>query len=203
MNMPIVDVSGENLEKAARIVRGGGLVIYPTDTVYGLGCDPFNSSAVHRLLAVKGREDKPLPILVGNIQNAAALAELPTVARRVAERYWPGPLTLVLKSKVKIQGVKLDTVGLRVPKHKVALKLIRLCGGCLIGTSANISGRPPPLTAEEAADQLGDKVDLILDGGKTPLGRSSTVLDLSGDQPKVLRAGPIDAKELLRILDEK
>ncbi len=203
MRCPIVKANGVSVEEAARIVRRGGLVIYPTDTVYGLGCDPFNGSAVHRLLAVKGREAKPLPILIGGLEDAVDLAELPVVARRVAERYWPGALTLVLRSKVKLLGVGLDTVGLRVPKHRVALELIHLCGGRLIGTSANISGRPPPLTAEEAADQLGDKVDLILDGGRAPLGLSSTVLDLSGDQPRILRAGPIDAEEFLRFLNMK
>ncbi|MEM3737142.1 MAG: L-threonylcarbamoyladenylate synthase [Candidatus Bathyarchaeia archaeon] len=200
MRAPILRVSEESLERAAGVVRGGGLVIYPTDTVYGLGCNPFDEPAVTRLLKVKGRVDKPLPILVGSLEDAAELAELSTVAYKVVERYWPGALTLVVRAKVKLPGIKLGSVGLRMPGHRVALKLIRLCGGSLVGTSANISGMPSPLTAEEAASQLGDKVDLIIDGGRTSLGLSSTVLDLTGDRPKVLRAGPVAPAELLRFL---
>lgn len=192
--MGVVEATLRNIEIAARIVRSGGLVVYPTDTVYGLGCDPFNVDAVKKLIRVKGLRNKPLPVLSSSVESIQRVAEVSDIARRIGERFWPGPLTLVLPKRRLHDVVTFGsaTVGVRIPNHEVALELIRLSGGLLVGTSANKTGLPPPTTAAEASGQMKDKVDVILDGGKTQLGVSSTVLDLSGEKPKIMRRGPLE-----------
>lgn len=188
----------ENVRAAAEIIKRGGLVVYPTDTVYGLGCDPFNIDAVARLLQVKGARDKPLPVLSYGFDDIEKVAELSDKARRIGEKFWPGPLTLILQKRLHSDIVTfgLATVGVRVPNHKVALELTRLSGGLLVGTSANKTGARPPFTADEAYKQLKNQVDVILDGGVAELRASSTVLDLTGERPKILRTGPITLKNL-------
>jgi L-threonylcarbamoyladenylate synthase len=198
----ILKTTGEAIIEAAEIIRGGGLVIYPTETVYGLGCDPFNSSAVDRLLRVKGRENKPLPIIASSTEKARRVALFNPQAEKIVLELWPGPLTLVLKARVAFpQGVTLgqDTIGIRVPDHDVALRLADLSGGYLVSTSANKSGAPSPRKAEEAIAQIGQEVDLVLDGGRSPIGHSSTVLDLTS-KPKILREGPIPLRLIMEIL---
>lgn len=187
----------------AEIVRAGGLAIYPTDTVYGLGCDPFNVSAVRKLIRAKGTRDKPLPILASSLDAVEGVAELSENARRIAQRFWPGPLTLVLPKKALPNEVTfgLPTVGVRIPDHQIALALIRSSGGILVGTSANKAGVPPPTTAVAAYDLLRNEVDVVLDGGPTRIGASSTVLDLTGKAPKVLRRGPVHLKEVMDFLN--
>ena len=197
----VLKVSEESISKAAEKVKSGGIVVYPTDTVYGLGCNPYNVEAVRRLIKVKGERRKPLPILASDLNAAARIADFSREAKLLASRFWPGPLTLVLKSKGTLPPEVTNTVGVRVPDNMVALKLIRLCGGLLVGTSANKTGAEPPRSVQEAFKQLGEEVDLYLDGGVSRIGVSSTVLDLTSGKPKVLREGPVKIGDLLKLLD--
>jgi len=191
-----------NIKVAAKILKQGGLVVYPTDTVYGLGCNPFDVDAVERLIRVKGARDKPLPVLACNLANVKRIAELSSDARKIGEQFWPGPLTLVLPKKLLSDVVTfgLATVGVRIPNNEVALELIRCSGGLLVGTSANKTGSKPPTSVPEISRQLGGEVDVILDGGVTELGGSSTVLDLSGGKVKVLRKGCVSLEDVLESL---
>lgn len=197
--MRMLKATSENIEEAARIVKKGGLIVYPTDTVYGLGCNPFNVDAVERLIQVKGVRNKPLPVLSCSLSDVEKIAEFSDEARRIGERFWPGPLTLVLAKKLipDIVTFGLATVGVRIPDHEVALELIRLCDRFLVGTSANKAGSQPPSTAVAALEQLGDEVDAILDGGVAKLGISSTVIDWAGKEPKILRKGAICLDDVL------
>ncbi len=199
--MRVLKATLENARVAAEVVKKGGLVVYPTDTVYGLGCDPFNVDAVERLIRVKGGRDKALPILASSFSDVERVAELSEGARRVGERFWPGPLTTVLPKKY-LPGIVTfgsTTVGMRIPRHEVALELIRLSGGLLVGTSANKTGSRAPSSAVEACGQLGDEVDVILDGGVTGLGVSSSVVDLTGEKPRILRKETVSLEEVLRV----
>jgi len=199
----ILKPSQSSISEAIRVIKIGGLIVYPTDTVYGLGCDPFNTLAVKRLIDAKGGRKKPLPILASDIEHVKIVAEVTEAAEKLARRFWPGPLTIVLKKKPRVPQIVTfgsDTVGVRVPNHPVALELLRRCDGLLIGTSANISGKKSTATADDAANQLGDKVDLILDGGRATLGKGSTVINLADRRFRVERAGPISLKEIESIL---
>ncbi|HUI86877.1 MAG TPA: L-threonylcarbamoyladenylate synthase [Nitrososphaerales archaeon] len=183
---------------AGRLVRSGGLVVFPTDTVYGLGCDPRNSDAVSRLFQAKRREPKPIPILCDGFETAASLVVLDGAAKKLAEANWPGALTIVAPVRVELpypvhQGTGM--VGVRVPAHAVCLDLIRICGGSITGTSANLSGRPACRSAEEAISELGEEVDLVLDGGYLT-GRESTVVRFGEKGIEVLREGAV------RVTDE-
>jgi len=201
--MRVLKVTAENVRFAAEVVKKGGLVVYPTDTVYGLGCNPFNLEAVKRVFRVKGERKKPLPVLAFSMEDAERIAEFGEDARRVAGHFWPGPLTLVIPKKPLLPGIVTydkPSVGVRVPKHRVALQLLCLSNGLLVGTSANKTGGSPPRSAQESAEQIGEDVDLILDGGSVPIGRPSTVVDLTGEEFKILREGPISLSELLAVL---
>lgn len=202
--MRIVRATKATICEAVHVIKEGGLVVYPTDTVYGLGCDPFNISAVERVMKTKGRWKKPLPVLVASLNNAEQIAWVTDDAYKLAKKFWPGALTLVLKKKPVLPGAVtcgLSTVGVRIPNHAVALRLIQLSGGSLIGTSANITGKPSPRTAEESAEQIGKNVDLILDAGAGQLGKDSTVLNLSSKKPRILRLGPIGVRDLAEVLE--
>ena len=201
--MEIVEASEENIRKAAVIIRLGGVVIYPTDTVYGLGCDPANVDATRRICEIKGRADKPLPLACSDVETARRIVEFNPIAERLAEHFWPGPLTMVLPARVDYpiwvtHGAR--TLGVRVPDHQVARRLAKLSGGVIVSTSANKSGEPPPKTAQEAAEQIGGEVDLILDAGPAPLRQPSTVIDLSGDELWIIRPGPIRADDIRKAL---
>ena len=183
------------LRKAADIIKEGGLVVFPTDTVYGIGCNPFNEEAMDRLFHVKKRDrDKPIPILVSSIKKAEEIAEFGSLAKKIARRYWPGALTLVLPAKAKTPPMLRgpgNTVGIRIPNHPFALSLIKAVDGYLTGTSANLSGKEPACTAKEAKKQLGNKVDFVIDAGRCPIGISSTVVEVTSNRPKVLRQGAV------------
>jgi len=202
--MPILKATVNNIREASKVVKNGGLVVYPTDTVYGLGCDPFNAKAVERIFRTKGeRKEKPLPILGSDMKRIQKIAYLHEKARKIAERFWPGPLTLVVPKKPSLPDIitcGLDSVGVRIPNHTVTIQLISLCGGLLVGTSANKTGHKPPKTARQAAEQLDEQVDMILDAGPTPLRRESSVLDLTSKKPKMLREGPVKLEEVLSVL---
>jgi len=200
--MRVSKATRDHVLAASQIVKKGGLVVYPTDTVYGLGCDPLNIEAVTRVFKVKGKRDKPLPILASDVESVKRIAFLSERAGKVAARFWPGPLTLVVPKKPILPNFvtcNFNSVGVRIPQHDVALRLISLSNGLLVGTSANKTGQKPPRTAQEAAEQLGKEVDMILDGGPAPLGAPSTVVDLTQEKPKILRKGAIDLEELLSV----
>jgi len=191
----------EAIERAVSVLRRGGLVAFPTDTVYGVGAIAFNPQAVARIYEVKGRpRSKAIPLLLTDAADLPLVAEsIPPLAERLAERFWPGPLTLVLHKRAIVPDVVTaggDTVAVRVPDHPVARALIAALGTPLAATSANRSGEPSPVTAEEVLAQLGGRIDLILDGGHCPGGVPSTVLDLTVSPPAVLRPGPVSAQEI-------
>jgi len=187
---------------AAKAVSNGGIICYPTDTVYGLGCDPLNVSAVQNVLRVKGRQARAMPILVRDLESASMLASLSNSARRLAMQFWPGPLTIVQHAQERVPAILAPegTVGLRSPDHPVCLQLLALCSGALVGTSANKTGLSPALSAAEALKIFGDRVDVILDGGSSRLGIASTVVDLTKDHVSILREGPISKSEILQCL---
>jgi L-threonylcarbamoyladenylate synthase len=193
-------IGQDSISKASDIVGQGGLVIFPTDTVYGLGCDPFNEMAVERIFKAKGRNSKPVPVLCSSLRKAIELVELSPRALELIRGRWPGALTLVAPVRRKVPSLLTQgtgNLGVRVPAHQESLKLISACGGWLTGTSANLSGQPSARTAQEAEIQLGDSVDLILDGG--PLsGKESTVALVVGDKVTILRGGPIGVREEMK-----
>jgi len=198
----------EKIEVAAEVIRSGGLVAFPTETVYGLGANAFDRTAVEKIFVVKGRPRRnPLIVHVASVKQARQLvASWPQVAEILARRFWPGPLTLVLPRAPEIPDevtAGLPNVGLRFPAHKVALALIAASGVPLAAPSANLSGRPSPTRAEHVRDDLGGKIDLILDGGPTGVGVESTVLDLTGELPVILRPGGVAREELEEVLGVK
>jgi L-threonylcarbamoyladenylate synthase len=194
------------IEAAVDVLRRGGLVAFPTETVYGLGADAGNLAAVERLFAVKGRP-RGHPVIV-HLGGAGALddwvREVPDAAHRLAAAFWPGPLTLLLpRSELVADAVTggRPAVGVRVPAHPVALALLRAFGGGIAAPSANRFGRVSPTTAAHVRADLGDDVDLILDGGPTTVGVESTIVDCTADVPTVLRHGGVTAEELAAVLD--
>ncbi|HVY04531.1 MAG TPA: L-threonylcarbamoyladenylate synthase [Burkholderiales bacterium] len=195
----------EDIERAARILRSGGLVAFPTETVYGLGADASNPAAVSKIFAAKGRPADH-PVIV-HLADASELkhwaAEVPGAAWTLAEKFWPGPLTMVLKRAARVPDLVTggqDTVGLRVPSHPVAQRLLRTFRGGIAGPSANRFGRLSPTSADHVREELGDAVDLILDGGSSEVGIESTIVDLSRATPAVLRPGRITAGEIAQAL---
>jgi len=197
----VVKADMDGLVLAAKLIAEGGIVSYPTDTVYGLGCDPFSQHALERVMNAKGDRKKPMPVLVKTLQDGMRIAEFPEKAVKLATRFWPGPLTMVLRAKALVPKllVPLGTIGVRSPKHVTCLSLIGLCSGCLVGTSANQTGKAPATTAEEVVIELGDKIDLVVDGGRAPLGVASTVVDLSSNFT-IIREGPFSREALLNCL---
>lgn len=193
------------LAHAASVLHRGGLVVFPTDTLYALGADASNPEAVERVFAVKGRHlTSPIPLLVADLTMAVRLVgELPESAIRLADRYWPGPLTLVVPAPGSICTLLTagtGRIGVRIPDAAVALALIRQFGGPVTGTSANRSGAPDPLDAQEVLGQLGDRVDVVLDGGRLAAGRPSTVVDVTASPPVIIRQGPVGHEEIRRLL---
>lgn len=189
---------------AADAVRAGRLVVTPTDTVYGIGCDAFDNDAVARLLATKHRgPDMPVPVLVGSWDTVQGLVrEFSDLTRTLVEAFWPGGLSIVVPEAPSLPwnlGDTRGTVMLRMPLHPVAIELLREVGPMAV-SSANISGNPAPVTAQEAKEQLGRAVSVYLDGGEAPVGEPSTIVDLSGVTPKVLREGAISAERIGQVL---
>ena len=198
------DARTEGLTAAARAVRSGQLVVLPTDTVYGLGCDAFSGNAVRSLLRAKKRgPDMPVPVLVGSWSTIDGLVlGVPSAARQLVEAFWPGGLSLVLPHAPSLAwdlGDTKGTVMLRMPLHPVALELLRDVGPMAV-SSANISGSPPPATASGALRQLGSSVAVYLDGGNSGEPVASTVVDLTGDDPLVLREGAVSVEQVREVL---
>jgi len=205
MNTDIISAQDSNvITKALDVLRAGGLVAFPTDTVYGVGALVFDGKAVESIYIAKDRPiEKAIPILVGEIKDTEKVAsEFPHTAQILASRFWPGPLTCVVPKKPSIPDSvsATSTVGVRMPDHAVARILLRFAGPMAV-TSANISGRESPQTAEEVFAQLNGRIELIIDGGKTPGGIPSTLVDCTTQELKVLREGPISEKELLSALE--
>jgi L-threonylcarbamoyladenylate synthase len=195
----------EEIARAARILRSGGLVAFPTETVYGLGADASNAAAVARLYRVKGRPaDHPVIVHFASTDEAFTWArDIPEMARKLGERFWPGPLTLVLKRSEKAKDFVTggqDTVGLRIPSHPVARALLKAFKGAVAAPSANRFGLVSPTTAAHVRADLGSEVDLVLEGGATEVGIESTIVDLSGDAAVLLRPGRISRQDLEAVL---
>jgi L-threonylcarbamoyladenylate synthase len=208
MRSPLLQGTPEAIERAARLLRAGELVAFPTETVYGLGGDATDEAAVAHIFAAKGRPHfNPLIVHVPGLAEAEALALFDERARIAARRFWPGPLSLVLPRRAEcglslLASAGLDSVALRVPAHPVAQALLRTAGRPLAAPSANRSGRVSPTTAQHVLDELGDSVGLILDGGACPVGIESTVLDLTGAVPALLRPGGITLEQLAEIFGQ-
>jgi len=193
-----------SIPQALQALQKGQVAAFPTDTVYGIGTLAHSQEGIDQLFAIKGREaDKAIPVLLGDLQALSQVTQgLSAMALRLAERFWPGPLTLVvprhpsLPANLSIEA----TIGVRMPDHPIALALLRAAGPLAV-TSANLSGGANCVTAQEVLAQLGGRIALLLDGGSTPGGVPSTVVDCTGPQPRILRAGPLSLQELLAVLD--
>ena len=186
----VVRFGPETLSKAASLVVDGGVVAYPTDTVYGLGCDPLNPQAIRKLVSAKKRQIGQLPVLVDSIGRAAEVGRFDSLAFQLASQFWPGPLTIVVHSRIRLPNLVTGLsgkVGLRIPCHQVAIKLVRACGGALVGTSANLTGSPSLTLARDVANQLGEEVDIVLDDEQPGSGIESTVVSIDNGILSVLR----------------
>lgn len=194
----------DTLALALSFLRGGHVIAIPTDTVYGVASDALNPDAVERLFAVKERPaERAIPLLLADIDDVwHVIRSFPPGANRLARALWPGPLTLVLPAREGLPSALLggkDTVGVRIPDHPWLRELIRQLGHPLAATSANISGQPPGRTAAEVLAQLKGRIPLIVDGGPAPGGVPSTVVDCTGPEPTILRAGPLDPETIHRL----
>ena len=186
-----------SIPKAASTVRSGGLLVYPTDTVYGLGCDPFSKDSVDRLFEAKRRDSKPVPVLCDSFESAVELVDLGPRGMTLAKEEWPGALTIVAPLRRGMPPPlhqNTGSLGVRVPGDPLCRELISACGGWLTGTSANVSGRGSSRSVSDAISQLGDSVDLYLDGGAST-GVESTVVSVSGGKLIVLRQGRVGVKD--------
>ena len=200
--MSVIKIDPANPDKgkiaiAAKVIREGGLVVFPTETVYGIAANLLDGKAVERLCRVKARPGgKPFTVHISNLKMIRDMGcAITGTAEKLMARFWPGPLTIILKSH------KGEKIGFRMPANKTALELIRASGVPVVAPSANLSGRSAPVTAEEAMADLEGKIDMVIDGGRTEVGLESTVVDMTVDPFKVLRAGAIKEEELLRALN--
>jgi L-threonylcarbamoyladenylate synthase len=189
---------------AARAVAAGSVVVLPTDTLYGIGADAFNPEAVAGVLAAKGRgRDLPVPVLVGSWSTIDGLVSwVPPTLRALVEAFWPGGLTIVVEHAPSLAwdlGDVHGTVAIRMPLHPIALDLLAITGPMAV-SSANVTGQPPALTAQQAYQQLGESVAVYLDGGEVPVGRPSSIIDLTGDVPLLLREGAISLAALREVV---
>lgn len=194
----------EQIEKGVSILRQGGIVAYPTDTVYGLGACASLPLAIERIYEVKERpRNMPLPLLLADVSQITEIAEsVPPIAWALIHKFLPGALTIVLPKSNSVLDIITaggTTVAVRIPAHPVPIAIIRGLGSPIVGTSANLSGRPSPLTADEVYSQLGDKVDLVIDGGRCLGGKESTIIDITGQTPVILREGAISREQLERV----
>ena len=204
MNTEILSANSPNaILSALEVVLSGGLVAFPTDTVYGVGCLAFHQQAIESIYVAKNRPiEKAIPVLIGENEDLSKVAEeIPFFAMKLIARFWPGPLTVLVPKKPTLpQAISAtSTVGVRVPDHDIARALLRLAGPMAV-TSANISGQQSPTTAQQVFAQLGGRIAMILDGGETPGGVPSTLVDCTGDEIQILREGPITKEQLLNTI---
>ncbi len=208
MNTKIFEPTEENLIEAAKIIAAGGLVAFPTETVYGLGADAMNPEAVSKVYAAKGRpSDNPMIVHVARASDIGLLtSDLSKTMVTLIDNFWPGPLTLIVKRKPNVPDVTtggLDTVGVRMPDSDIARKIIEYSGCPIAAPSANLSGSPSPTRASHCIDDLDGRVDCIVKGPDCRVGIESTVLDITGEVPTILRPGIITAEQLEAALDSK
>lgn len=203
----ITEDAERSLEKAGSIIRDGGLVAFPTETVYGLGGDALNPASSKKIYAAKGRpSDNPLIVHIADMKQLEKIVKrVPDAAYRLAEKFWPGPLTMIMEKNDKVPYETtggLDTVAIRMPDNRIALELIRQSGGYIAAPSANKSGRPSPTLARYCIEDLAGNVEMIIDGGQVGIGLESTIVDLTSDKPVILRPGYITLEMLLDVLGE-
>lgn len=196
----------QDLDKVVRILRAGGVVALPSDTLYALVAPARDDAAVRRAYAIKGREDgKPMPVFVSGLEMAQRIARVDHRARLLAARFWPGALTLVLPKAPDFRSEALaggNSVALRVPDNDLLLRVLEKLDQPLTGTSANRSGGPDPVSAEEVRRQLDDEIDFLLDAGPCKVGVSSTIVDCTAGEPRILRQGAIAAEDVMQALQE-
>lgn len=196
----IIDGGADGVAEAAALIRSGALVAFPTDTVYGVGADPFSPSAIARLYQAKNRDsDKGIPVLLADISYLYLVVdEVPQAARALMAAFWPGPLTLILPKKAGLPEnlSREDTIAVRIPDNPIARRFIDKAGGAIAATSANRSGDTPACTAREALAALGEYIAAVLDGGPVEYSQASTILDCTIMPPKIIRPGPISAEAL-------
>lgn len=195
------------LEEAGKILQKGGLVAFPTETVYGLGGDALNPTSSQKIYAAKGRpSDNPLIVHICKMEDIGLLVEeVPESAKRLAEKFWPGPLTIIMRKSEKVPYETtggLNTVAVRMPDNPIALALIKAAGGYVAAPSANLSGRPSPTLAKYVMEDMDGRIDMILDGGALGIGLESTIVDLTGDVPEILRPGYVTKEMLEEVLGE-
>lgn len=197
----------EKLNRAGRIIQNGGLVAFPTETVYGLGGDALNPASSQKIYAAKNRpSDNPLIVHIADLEHLNRLVrELPPDAKKLADTFWPGPLTMILKKSALVPMETtggLDTVAVRMPNHPLALAFIRAAGGYVAAPSANLSGKPSPASAKHVIQDLQGRIDLILDAGDVEMGLESTIVDLTGETPAILRPGYITQEMIAKVVGE-
>jgi L-threonylcarbamoyladenylate synthase len=204
MPTPILPASGDAIVRAARILRDGGVVAYPTDTLYGLAVDPRSADAVRRLFAAKGRDSSlAIPLIASTLEQAQQAGDLSESHVRLAAAFWPGPLTIVVPARPAIARELLgggSTIAVRVPAHAAATALAAEMGFCITSTSANRSGQVPATTADRVALDLADVVDLVLDGGPSRGGLPSTIVEITPHGPRLVRAGAVPWERVLESL---
>jgi len=201
----VFDCSKDGIARCASVVKRGGIVVFPTDTIYGIGCDPYNDSSVRRIFSIKVRDEKkPLPVLAHSVKDAEKIVSLGMAGRELAEKYWPGALTIVAPIADREISPNVtagsDSLAMRVPANKCILSLLSHCR-YLVGTSANLSGERALNSAQEVLDSSLDGYDALLDGGLTEKGIESTIVDITG-RPRIIREGAIKADEVLEILGQ-
>ena len=195
-----VNCDKEGIEKANQIIKRGGIAIFPTDTVYGIGCDPYNKNAVEKIYEIKSRDStKPFPVLAYSIEAVSKICHIDKFAKKIAQKFWPGPLTIILE--VTDENLKnalrlRDKIAVRVPNHKCTLKLLEKCN-FLVGTSANISGRSPHTDPDLCFEDLQDQ-DVFINGGKIASKTVSTIIEIENDGIKIIRKGGLTEEEILR-----
>jgi L-threonylcarbamoyladenylate synthase len=204
MKTEVISSNASNaITSALEVLHAGGLVAFPTDTVYGVGALAFDGIAVESIYVAKERPvEKAIPVLIGDSSDLSQVAEeIPMLAARLIARFWPGPLTVLVPKKPSLPAVisATSTIGVRVPDHEVARALLRLAGPTAV-TSANISSQPSPTTAEDVMVQLGGRIALIIDGGRTLGGVPSTLVDCTGTEIQILREGPLAKERLLNAI---
>ena len=194
-----VDCNDEGIEKTFQVIENGGIVIFPTDTVYGMGCNPYNVNAVEKIYEVKSREKiKPLPVLAYSLDTVKQIARIDTFTEKIIKKYWPGPLTLILEltdKKLK-KSLKLDNkIAVRIPDSKCTLKLLKKCG-LLVGTSSNISGNPSSTDPKECLKNIIN-YDIFLNGGTITSKGESTIIEIENEEIKIIREGVLKKEEIM------
>lgn len=195
-----VSCDKEGIEKASKIISQGGIVIFPTDTVYGIGCDPYNKASVEKIYKIKSRDIiKSVPILTYSAEAAERIAQFDQLAKKIVKKFWPGPLTLILKvtdEKIKKSLNLENKIAVRVPNHRCTLELLKKCN-YLVGTSANISGDLPHTNPEECLEKM-QNYDVFVDGGIITSNGESTIIEIENEEIKIIREGSLTKEEILQ-----